>query len=193
MNFVSNNNEEQLLEKQSKKNSTIVQKMLIVLLLIIVIIGAIFIILNIKKVNQPNETNNNDYIKTYESNIILDDPQTLQDEYDRMVKEVEEGRMALEMKTVASSSDGKKFACYLGNAKSNKYDMYMVIYLDNTQEEIYRTGLLPVGSRIESFELEKELEPGEYTATIVYNQVEDDGVTVHAQVNVGLELIVNGK
>lgn len=192
MKLVSNNKEEQLLETQNKKNSTIVQKVLIVALFIIIIIGAIFILSKIKKVNQPNEINNNG-LKTYESNIILDDPETLQDEYDKMVEKAKEGRMALEMKTVASSDDGKNFICYLGNAKSNSYDMYMVLYLDSTQEEIYRTGLLPVGSRIESFELEKALEPGEHTATIVYNQVEDDGVTVHAQVNVGLDLVVEGK
>lgn len=187
---------EQLLGGKEKKNSNIVQKVLVLVLLLFVVIGAVFIILNIKKVDKTNEINNNtnsSVLKQYEANVILDDPQTLQDEYDEMVRQAKEGQMALEMKPVATSEDGKKFICYLGNSKKNKYDMYMVLYLDDTQEEIYRTGLIPIGGRIESFELDKKLKPGDYTATISYNQVEEDGVTEHAQVNIGLDLVVQGK
>lgn len=188
---MSDKNEEQLLNK--KKNSNMVQKILILVLSILVIVGAVFIILKIQKTDKPEEVNNNSNLKEYETNVILDDPKTLQDEYDKMVEEAKEGEMALEMKNVAISKDGENFSCYLANAKANKYDMYMVLYLDDTQEEIYRTGLLPIGGRIESFKLDKKLEQGKYTATISYNQVEDDGVTEHAQVNVGMELIVQGK
>lgn len=189
---MSDKNEEQLLNR--KKNSNIVQKILILVLSILVIVGAVFIILKIQKTDKPEEVNNNNgNLKGYEANVILDDPKTLQDMYDEMVKQAEEGQMALEMQTIATSKDGKKFQCYLANAKENKYDMYMVLYLDSTQKEIYRTGLIPIGGRIESFELDEELEPGKYTATISYNQVEEDGITDHAQVNVGLDLIVQGK
>lgn len=188
---MSDKNEEQLLNK--KKNSNMVQKILILVLSILVIVGAVFIILKIQKTDKPAEVNNNSNLKGYEANVILDDPKTLQDAYDEMVKQAEEGQMALEMQTTATSKDGKNFQCYLANAKENKYDMYMVLYLDSTQKEIYRTGLIPIGGRIESFELDEKLEPGKYTATISYNQVEEDGITDHAQVNVGLDLIVQGK
>ena len=39
-------------------------------------------------------------------------------------------------------------------------------------------------------ELEKVLEKGIHEITIVYNQIEEDLETVHAQVNVGLQLVV---
>ncbi len=126
----------------------------------------------------------------YEVNVITDDTDALQDAVDRMVEKAKEGQMALSMRTEAYSEDGRTFVCYLGNSEQNRYDMFMVLYRDDTQEELYRTGLIPIGSHMEEFTLEEALEPGRYEATIVYNQVEEDRETVHAQVNVGILLIV---
>lgn len=128
---------------------------------------------------------------TYDSTVVLDDPDTLQKLVDEMVRKAEEGTMTLEMQVDAVSSDGKTFSCFLANAVENNYDMFMTLYLDETQEEIYRTGLIPLGGRIETFTLEKELGNGNHSCTLVFNQVEKDMQTIHAQVNVGLNLIVN--
>lgn len=127
---------------------------------------------------------------TYQANVIVDDPESLQDAIDAMIEKAQEGQMALEMKSEAISLDGKNFSCYLANSSSNNYDMFMVLYRDDTQEEIYRTSLIPIGARIEEFTLEDALETGSYEITIVYNQVEEDLKTIHAQVNVGLTLVV---
>lgn len=126
----------------------------------------------------------------YESNVVLDDQDELQKAVDALYEKAAKGQMALEMQTQASSKDGSQFTCYLANAKKNTYDMYMVLYLDDTQEEIYRSGLIPVGGRLEEFTISQTLEAGNHEATLVYNQVEEDRQTVHAQVNVGLTLIV---
>ena len=128
---------------------------------------------------------------TYDSMVVLDDPETLQKLVDEMVRKAKEGTMTLEMKVDAVSSDGFTFTCYLANALENNYDMFMTLYLDETKEEIYRTGLIPLGGRIETFTLEKGLEKGNHSCTLVFNQVEEDLQTIHAQVNVGLNLIVN--
>ncbi|MBD5545539.1 MAG: hypothetical protein HDR01_15170 [Lachnospiraceae bacterium] len=126
----------------------------------------------------------------YEANVVLDDQDELQKAVDALYEKAAEGQMALEMQTQANSKDGSQFTCYLANAKKNTYDMYMVLYLDDTQEEIYRSGLIPIGGRLEKFTISQTLESGSYEATLVYNQVEEDRQTVHSQVNVGLNLIV---
>lgn len=128
---------------------------------------------------------------TYDSTVVLEDPETLQKLVDEMVSKAKEGTMTLEMQVDAVSSDGLTFSCYLANALENNYDMFMTLYLDETQEEIYRSGLIPLGGRIESFTLETALEKGNHVCTLVFNQVEADMQTIHAQVNVGLNLIVN--
>lgn len=126
----------------------------------------------------------------YDVNVVVDDPVTLQQRVDEMVAKAAQGQMTLEMEVSASSQDGKNFTCYLSNALENSYDMYMIITLDETQEELCRTGLIPLGGRIEKFETNKVLKPGTYTCTLTYVQVEEDGETIHAQVNVGLDLNV---
>jgi hypothetical protein len=99
--------------------------------------------------------------------------------------------MALEMQVTAHSSDGQKFICNLSNSARNKYDMYMVIYLDETGEELYRSGLIPTGKKIDSFSINRALDKGVHECTLVYTQVEDDHETTHASVNVALNLSVD--
>lgn len=127
----------------------------------------------------------------YESNIILDDPRSLQDAVDEMIAKAKEGQMKLEMKMEAYSRDGENFSCFLSNAQGNQYEMYLVLYLDETQEEIYRSGLIPLGARIEEFTTARKLEQGTYACTLEYNQVKEDKTTVQATVNVGLTLKVS--
>lgn len=175
----------------NKTNSS--KKIIIALIAVIVllVVGiALFFVFNKKDDNKEQESTQSDIIG-YESNVITDDPEKLQDVLNDMYKKAEEGQMGLSMKSRAISDDGQTFSCYLGNATNNSYDMYMILYRDDTQEEIYRSGLIPVGSRIESFTINNRMETGEYQATLVYNQVEDDKQTVHAQVVVGLTLVVN--
>ncbi len=131
-----------------------------------------------------------DGVIAYESNLITDDADALQNAVDALYEKAKEGEMALKMQTEAVSSDGKNFQCFLANSEANSYDMYMVFYEDATGQEIYRSGLIPVGSRIEEFTLNEKLGSGSHEITIVYNQVESDKQTIHAQVNVGLTLIV---
>lgn len=127
----------------------------------------------------------------YETQIVTEDPETLQAAVDAMMQKAKEGQMNLQMQTQAFSKDGKTFTCYLANSLKNNYDMFMVFYLDETRKEIYRTGLIPLGARIEQFSLEEALPKGSHEITIVFNQVESDMETIHAQVNVGLTLVVN--
>lgn len=172
------------------------RKIIIILSVIIILLAASMVVLVGMSLRSPKETIEN--IETekqsnamaYEANVVVGDKDSLQDAVDRLIEKAKEGQMSLEMKTEAYSDDGKRFTCHLANSIQNNYDMFMVLYLDNTQQEIYRTGLIPIGSRIEEFTLKEALEPGRYEATLVYNQVEEDRETIHAQVNVGLVLVV---
>jgi hypothetical protein len=182
------------LDKEKNKNKRLWIILAIVVFVLIATVAVLVIILLNKKNGDDSsastQTVSEAGILAYETSAIATDPETLQDLYNEMLEKAKEGTMALEMQTEAISSDGTEFSCYIANAINNEYDMFVVIYLDDTQEEIYRSGLIPLGSRLESFKSSKKLEPGTYVATIVYNQVEDDHATIHAQVNIGLNLNV---
>jgi len=184
------------LDKETNKNKRLWIVLAIVVVLLVAVIAVLVVVL-LKKNNEANvqqiseNSGNSSMALEYETNAVATDPETLQSLYDEMLEEAKEGTMALEMQTEASSENGTDFTCYIANAINNKYDMFVVIYDDETQEEIYRSGLIPLGSRIEAFTSSKKFEPGTYVATIVYNQVEEDHATIHAQVNIGLNLNVN--
>jgi len=182
------------LEKENSNKSMKVILIAVIILLLIVIGVLVFVVLNKKEQAaqvQTSEAVNSGTEIAYDTGAVVTDEESLQKAYDEMVEKAKEGSMALEMKTEAISSDGENFECKLANSVKNKYDMYMVLYRDDTQEEIYRSGLIPIGKEISSFKVNKKLEKGTYVCTLVYNQVEDDHSTVHAQVNVGLNLIVD--
>lgn len=190
------------MDKEKNKNKSLWIILAIVVVLLLAVVAVLVAILFNKNANSGNSgiseqgavvnsLGANGGVLAYETNAVATDAETLQDMFDKMVEEAKEGTMALEMQTEANSVNGTDFTCYIANAYNNKYDMFVIIYDDDTQQELYRSGLIPLGSRIESFTSSVKLEPGTHVATIVYNQVEDDHATIHAQVNIGLNLIVN--
>lgn len=172
--------------EKKKSKGLFIGIMIAVLLLVSISVVAYVGISYRMSQEEPKQSNK----LTYDANVIVDDADALQEAVDALYDQVKDGHMVLEMKMTAVSTDGNNFSCSLANAVENKYDMYMVLYLDETQEEIYRSGLIPLGGKIEAFETVKAIAKGNHEATLVFNQVEEDKETIHAQVNVGLQLIV---
>ena len=70
--------------------------------------------------------------------------------------------------------------------------MFFNIYKDATlSEQIYLSGLVSPGNVIESFDSEIKLDPGEYSAIIMFTSVSDDHTTMISQVPVEITLVVN--
>jgi hypothetical protein len=174
-----------------KTNKMILFLVIIIgILLLLIAGGVVWLIMNSKSGQSPEDVQAKSSLFEYDSQVIIDNPNALQDAVDELIQQTAEGSMTLDMRTEAHSSNGVDFTCYLGNAETNRYDMFVVIYRDDTQEEIYRSGLIPIGAHIEQFTVSKAIDTGEYVGTVVFNQVEEDHETIHAQVNAGLNLIV---
>ncbi len=94
------------------------------------------------------------------------------------------------MQLIATSFDGQNFKCYIANAAENTYDMYIVILLDETNETLYESGLLPVGTWLEEFSINQVLPDGDYNATVIFHQVDEDHITERGDVAAGLTLSV---
>jgi hypothetical protein len=133
-----------------------------------------------------------DNLFDYDNSAVAIDEDSMSRALTDLAEKVKDGNMSLEMKTSAASNDGVNFACKLANPPENRYDMFMTLYLDDTGEELYKSGLIPLGMEIGNFTINRKLDPGTYEATLVYTQVNDDKATVHASVNVGLTLEVSG-
>ncbi len=177
-----------------KKNSSAVKILLIILIIVVVVvggvIGAIFLLKD-KNDSNSQETGDNVPKLAYEDNVvIIDDKDALQKAVDEMHEKAEKGNLALEFKENAISTDGKNFVCSIGNSEKNYYDMYIQLIDVETNEEIYLSGLIPLGSQIEQFESNIEYEKGDHKAYLILTQVDEDHSTIVGQVTVYLTLTV---
>ncbi len=82
---------------------------------------------------------------------------------------IEEGsiRVSINMNPVFPDG-GSKGTLKLENHPNNHYNQRVVITLDETGEELYNSGLMPVNSNIYEDVLEVDLDQGEYEATAVF-------------------------
>lgn len=60
------------------------------------------------------------------------------------------------------------------NSERNTRTVYFDLFLDETNELIYSSPFIPVGSKLENFALDAEISKGDHTATVVYHLVDDD-------------------
>jgi len=184
------------LEEKSRTNGGL---KVIIAVIIIVLLGIICVLLyKLTHLPQPEPqtiveapTAPDGNVFDYDTSAVATDEDSLAKALEDMANKAKEGTMTLRMKTTASSTDGLNFSCALANAPDNRYDMFMTLYLDETGEELYKSGLIPLGMEINSFQVNRQLAPGTYEATLVYSQVNDDKTTIHSTVNVGLTLSVS--
>jgi NADH:ubiquinone oxidoreductase subunit 3 (subunit A) len=180
------------LEKEKSNTKSVI--LIIVIILLLAVIGVlVWMVLHPKQEavveQQPvTEAQSDSDEIAYDTATVAVDEESLQKAVDEMM--AKQGSMALEMKVNAYSKDGTNYECSIANSPRNSYDMYMIIYLDETQEELYRSGLIPVGKKIERFSTNRQLESGNHECTLTYVQVEDDHKTTHATLSVGLTLTI---
>lgn len=109
---------------------------------------------------------------------VMLDQDSLQAAVDEAQENAKNGMVALQYQNEAFSSDGKTFSCYITNAPSNLYDMFLTIYADaELTDQIYLSGLVPPGSGFEEITLEHPLDKGDHTVYVAVTQVETDEET----------------
>ncbi|MDR1320073.1 MAG: hypothetical protein LBK56_01420 [Gracilibacteraceae bacterium] len=90
---------------------------------------------------------------------------------------VQDGYYASRMNVEWSFPDGTQPSpdAYVANSESNTRTVYFTVLLDETDELIYTSPDIPVGSQLTGFALDKALPKGEYPAVAVYHLLDDDG------------------
>jgi len=153
---------------------------------LIIIIGAVIIVLLLVTIvilllKKSPEQNSSDLGRTVmrevgnESRIILDE-QNAQETIDEMRKAVEEGMFECSMSTTWTYEDGNSESkdAYVANSKNNTHPFYFDVRLDGSDEVIYSSPVLPVGSTLTNFKLDKALDAGTYKAVCMYSLLKDE-------------------
>ena len=78
----------------------------------------------------------------------------------------------------------------LENPANNAKLIVVEIYIDETEELVYKSKAIPAGSYIESAQLDKVLEPGEYAATAYFNAYREDDQSYIGRSGAAIKLTV---
>jgi hypothetical protein len=86
------------------------------------------------------------------------------------------GSYEVTMNTTWNFKDGLSASdnAYVENSVSNTNDVYFDITLADTDENIYSSPVIPIGSHLEDITLDKELEDGTYDCVITYTLVDEE-------------------
>jgi hypothetical protein len=183
--------------KKKKKKKLRVGRLVLFLVLILVIVALVGTVLYLLlgkgkggSSENPTEATTESRVLGYESGVVTSGD-SLQSKVDEMYSKAAEGYAGLEYQNTMTSNDGEHFTCYIANSLTNRYDMFVAIYVgDDLTNELYLSGLIPIGSAMENFTAEKKLASGTYNGTIVMTQVESDNATMHAQVSYAVTITV---
>ena len=95
-------------------------------------------------------------------------------------EKLSEGMINITMNTTPCFENGTaKGNLMIVNEGINRYPQVVEILLNETDEVIYRSGAIPVGSKIEKAALDRDLDAGTYDCTAMFHSVDSEtGVTL---------------
>jgi hypothetical protein len=164
--------------KDSSKKGNGMMIALIISLVVVVIAIIVIVVLVRRKGNEAPASDTTEQTQTRE---VVSDVRTVLDEnsgaeiMDQMREEVAEGMFECQMSMTWSFADGKSASedAYVANSTNNTHPIYFDVILDGTEDVIYSSPVMPVGTELTGFKLDKELEAGTYEATVMYNLLKD--------------------
>ena len=107
-----------------------------------------------------------------------------------MMDRVAEGMIAVKMTGVWTFKNGNAAGDgYVANSQHNGAPLKITVQLKETEETVLVVDSIPVGSCVENFALQKELEKGTYPAIVTHSTLDGDGnvtnsVRTEIQINV---------
>ncbi len=116
-------------------------------------------------------------------------------EIGQQVKEqVEKSRFRTYMNTTWRFPDGESASsnAVMGNSSANVYPMYFTVTLSDTDEVVFTSGVLPVGTQISEIVLEKDLDPGTYSAVVSVHMVDENGEATGGNAGFNVDLVIQG-
>lgn len=168
-------NKEAVSEKEKKKSSNGLIIVVIVLLVIIllVLVGVVAYLLGRDK-GRSEESENRRQVASSVRTVM--DESAAANVMQEMREEVEEGYFECQMSMSWTFPDGNSESpdAYVANSKNNSHPIYFDVILQDTEETIYSSPIIPVGSDLKNFKFDKPLAAGSYKATVMYSLVKDE-------------------
>lgn len=159
---------------RKKQRNMIIIIVIAFLVLVTALITCIVLLLTKQKEEPVQES------QSVPRSTVLDrgfvDESNARDIMDEMSEKVSKGMFECKMTTAWTFDDGKSASpnAYVANVENNLYTLYFDVYEESTNELLYSSPMLPVGTELKNFKLNKELAAGEYDAVVMYTMVDEN-------------------
>lgn len=149
---------------KARKDKKVILLITLLLLIIVALVGVVVYLLRPK--DSPNEEDVKPMIVTEENK-------------DEIIGELEENsadtmfncRMSYDW--TFKNGEAESEDAYVANTDYNHYTIYFEVQINSTEEIVYRSAYVPVGSEVKGLTLDKPLKAGDYPATVIYHLVDD--------------------
>ncbi|MCM1157848.1 MAG: hypothetical protein NC300_09520 [Bacteroidales bacterium] len=85
--------------------------------------------------------------------------------------------------------DAASSNAYVENSTSNTNDVYFDIVRSDTQETIYESPIIPLGSHLENITLDTPLDKGTYSCVLTYHLLDDNDKPI-SKLNINLSIVI---
>lgn len=155
-----------------RKSRTIIILTAIFAVVVIALVGIIIYLLNRGDDDRQDAGTQR---KVADSVRTVIDEDSANDVMEQMREEVAEGMFECQMSMTWTFADGKTESsdAYVANSVNNTHPICFDVYMKDTEELLYASPVLPVGTDLTGFRLDKELSSGSYQATVMYSLLED--------------------
>lgn len=183
------------MENKEVKTIQLSRKTLIIFAAIIVLIivgcAVVFTTMSKKAAEQAAALNANK-APGMDSSIVLGEAKegSISEKFAEMQKNANENSIGVKMNIEISLEDGDSEGnALIENPATNTRSFVVSIVLEDTGEEVYRSGLIPPESHIDNIKLTKSLDKGVYPA-VAYYEVYNDAGEMTGKTGVNLTITV---
>lgn len=161
----------------TKPNNKRNRSFVVGIILLLLILTAAFLFYGFTAMNNMEDSNSETSGIIYDSNAIVGgwDETDTEAIVESLNEKVEQGMINISMNTTPVFSDGSSAGnLMIVNEGINNYPQVVSIVRNDTNEIIYQSGAIPVGSKIERTELDVDLDAGTYDCTALFYNVDPE-------------------
>ena len=142
------------------------KKVTIVAFAVLCIALVVCVVLLLTRSKEESKELDRDFVDQSNTDTVMED----------IGDKVAEGMFECSMTTSWVFEDGKSESpnAYVANVENNLHTIYFDVYNSATDELLYSSPMLPVGTEIKNIKLDKELQKGEYDAVVMYTLVDEN-------------------
>ena len=160
-------------DEQKGKSKTVI--IMLLAIVVVALVGVLAFVLGQRSQGTAEPEESRRGLSRPSMRDIIVDENNASNMMDAMREEVEEGMFECQMSMNWTFADGsaKSRDAYVANSTNNTHPIYFDVYLEDTEELLYSSPVIPVGSELQNFALDSSLPAGDYRATVMYTLLKD--------------------